>query len=177
VALAVSRTASNPEGGLETGIVCCKICGGQSGRETGFFRVLQFYLVIVITLMLHTHTHTHTHTLSREKPSRRSAGTFKQSHSFDVGEHWTESTSTLFSYTLTIPCSLDSPSADCSRFRFVEVDAVWSRSFLCWVQNSVDVHITACICVIHLELHFLLAVLFVCYCVLSCDLSVSLNLP
>lgn len=25
-----------PEGGLEPGVVCCEICGGQSGTETGF---------------------------------------------------------------------------------------------------------------------------------------------
>ena len=151
-----------------------------------FLRVFRFHLGTAITLMLHTHTHTHTHSLSlslslilsREKTRLAKRGNLQtKPPCFDVGQHWTESTSNFSHNTLTIVCSLDSPSADCSRFGFVRVDALLSRYFLCWVQNSVDVHITACICVIHLELCFLLAVLFVCYCVLLCDLGVYLNLP
>ena len=32
------------------------ICGTQSGIETGFFRVLRFFLISIIPLMFHTHS-------------------------------------------------------------------------------------------------------------------------
>ena len=88
-----------PEGGLEPGIVCHNICGGLSGTETGISPSTSVTPCDChYTNVTHTHTHTHTLILSREsknQPAKRGNLETKPP-SLDVGQHWTERTSTLF---------------------------------------------------------------------------------
>jgi hypothetical protein len=56
---------------------------------------------------------------------------------------------------IDLRCNLDSPSSDCSRFRFVRSDAMHSRSFLRLVQNSTAMNVSVCTHVFQVSLYCL----------------------
>lgn len=63
---------------------------------------------------------------------------YKRSISENVTQNRTAKSQMLLTAQIK-PRSLDSPSPECSRFRFVRADALWPKSFPCCVQNSDEV--------------------------------------